>query len=69
MDRDGGQRGGRRDEQEHEQAVVGAAALGDRHDRQPVDPDLHRHPVADEAVHHRRQRVDEQPGQHAGDQA
>ena len=69
MDRDGGQRGGRHDEQEHEKAVVGAAAFGDRHDREPIDADLHRHPVADESADHRRQGVDEQAGQDADDQA
>ena len=38
-----GERGRERDEQEHEQAVVGAAALGDRHERQPGHRRLHRH--------------------------
>ena len=46
-----------RDEDEDQQAVVGAAALGDRHDRQPrrcaVCGGMRR---ADEALRHRRQR-------------
>ena len=48
---DGGQRGGRDDEQEHEKAVVGAAALRDRRDREPGDLRLHRHRGADETAH------------------
>ena len=54
---------------EHQQAVVGAAALGDRHDRKPWHADLHRHARADQARTDRRQRIDEQAGQNAGDQA
>ena len=43
MDCKGGERGGGRDEQEDEKAVVGAAALGDRHDREPGNSVLRRH--------------------------
>ena len=48
MDHKGGERGGGRDEQEYEKAIVRAAALGNRHDREPIKPDLHRHPIIDE---------------------
>ena len=39
-----------RDEDENQGAVIGAAAFGDRHDREPLDARLHRHPLADEAL-------------------
>ena len=43
---------------EHQQAVVGAAALGDRRDRQPGDRRLHRHRAPTSGSRDRRQRVD-----------
>ncbi len=60
MDGEGRERAGHDDEQEHEQAVIGAAARGDRNDREPLRADLHRHARADERGIDRRQRVDEQ---------
>ena len=55
---------------EDQQAVVGAAALGDRHDRQPrrrrSAPACGRRP---DACDHRRQRVDDEAGQDAGEEA
>ena len=59
-----------RDEDEDEQAVVGAAALGDRHDRQPGERASARGMrAADQPLHHRRQRIDDEAGQDAGQQA
>ena len=57
------------DEHEDQQAVIGAAALGDRHDRQPRHAGLLRHAGADKRLHHRRQRVDDEARQDAGEQA
>ena len=58
-----------RDEHEHQQAIVGAAALGDRHDREPGCRRLRRHAVADQGLGHRRQAVDHQARQDAGQEA
>ena len=68
MDREGGERAGYRDEQEDEQAVIGAAALGDRHDREPLTPDCAgiRAPTR---LPNRRQGIDEEARQDAGEQA
>ena len=49
-----------RDEHEHQQPVIRTAALRDRHDGQPVQPDLRRHPRAGQRLRHRRQPVDHQ---------
>jgi len=56
-------------ENEQEEPVIGAAAFGDRHDRQPFDAGLNRHATAHEQLHDRRQCVDEQARQDAGNQA
>ena len=60
-------RGG--DEDEDEEAVIGAPALRHRHDRQPRDRRLRRHAAADHRLGHRRQRVDDEAGQDAEDEA
>ncbi len=62
MDGEGGERARDHHEQEHQQAVIGAAALRDRHDRQPVDADLRRHAGADQHLHRGGQRIDEETG-------
>ena len=69
MDRRRRERAGYGHEQEHEQAVIGTAARGDRHDREPLRAGLHRHVAADQRGTHRRQRIDEQAGQDSGEQA
>ena len=69
MDEHRGERAGDGEEKQDQEAVVGAAGVGDRHDRRPRQERLHRHARADEALHHRREHVDEQPRQHAGDEA
>ena len=56
-------------EHEHQKAVIGTAARGDRHDREPWCADLHRHARPDQRQADRRQRVDEQPGQDADEEA
>ena len=56
-------------EEEHEQPVIGAAALGDGHDGEVRHAALRRHAGADHGLGHRRQRVDEQARQDAGDEA
>ncbi len=61
-----GMRGGR-DEQQDQQAVVGAAAFRDRRDRQPGELRLQRHRPADRELHHRFQRIDDEARQHAGE--
>ena len=68
MDREGRETSRDDHEEKDEQAVVGAAALGDRHDREPGDAGLHRHAGADEAVHDRGEHVDEEAGKDAGDE-
>ena len=65
----GAEPGGQRDKCEQQQAVVRAAALGNRHDRQPLQPFLRGQPRACERTGDGRQRVDEIAGQDAGHQA
>jgi len=69
MNREGRERPRDRDEEEHQQPVIGAAALRDRHDRKPGDTGLHRHSLTNEARDHRGERIDEIAGQDAGDEA
>jgi hypothetical protein len=57
------------DEQEDQQAVVGTASFGDRHDGEPWYGELHRHAVADESADHGRQAVNDQARQYARQQA
>jgi len=68
MDRKGGERGGGRDEKKHEQAVVRASALGDRRDGKPGDPALPWHLRARQSANDRRQRVNHEGGENAGEQ-
>src|SRR5439155_12640851 len=65
----GGERSGGRDEQEDEKAVVGAAGFRDRDDRQPALAGLHRQAAGDKALDDRRQGVDDEAWQDAGEQA
>ncbi len=70
MDEHCGQHARADEEDQDDQAIVGAAALGDRHDRQPGRG----RPAAACArrsmpLHHRRQQVDDEAGQHAGEKA
>ena len=69
MNRKGGDRAGQRHEDKDQQSVVGAAAFRDRHDGQPVETCLVRHAHADQCIGHRRQCIDENAGQDAGDKA
>src|SRR5476649_1945766 len=57
MDCKGGERGGGRDEQEYEKAVVRTAALGDRRDGKPGNSRLHRHLRSGEAAYSGRERI------------
>ena len=67
MDDSGGD-AGEHHEQEHEQAVIGAAALGDGHDGEEGHAALQRHAVADHGLCHRRERIDELAGEDAGEE-
>ena len=69
MDRGRRERSGNDHEQENEQPVVGTAALGDRHDREPRNANLHRHAGAHDRVHDRRQRINDEPRHNAYHQA
>ena len=54
---------------EDQQSIVGAAAFRNRHNGEPGEPGLVRHGIADQRLGDRRPRVDEQAGQHPGNEA
>ena len=56
-------------EDKHQQPVVGATTFHDRYDREPFEPRLDRHAVADQAFDDRRQRIDEEARQDSCDEA
>ena len=69
MNRIDRERSRKADEQENQQAVVGTASFGDRHDGEPWYGKLDRHAVADESADHGRQAVNDQARQDACQQA
>src|SRR5262249_40744740 len=69
MNRKGGERGGGRDEQEYEKAIIRAATFGDRRDGKPGNSLLHRHLSSGEASDGRRKRIDDDGGKNAREQA
>ena len=69
MDRRRGEHGGRDNEQEDQQTVVGTAAFRDRRDRQPWNLRLHRHTGAGHRQRDGFQRIDHGAGEDPGRQA
>ena len=65
----GGKHCRHRDEDEDEQPVVGAPALGHRHDRKPGERGLLGHALSDEILGDGRNGVDDEPGKNAGKEA
>ena len=63
-----GQASGKRYEKEHEKAVVGTAALRDRHEREPRHGGLYGQVRADEALRDGGKRIDEYAGQNADEE-
>src|SRR5690349_17800610 len=69
VDREGGEPCRRCDEEKDEEAVVGTAALGDRHNGEPGQLALPRHAGARELPNRRREVVDQKARDDADEEA